>query len=52
MGDVAATDADRASLRDRLGILAGRVQWVKDADQRAFLLDRIEAAWPAAGGKP
>jgi MoxR-like ATPase len=52
MADAGTSDADRSALRDRLGILAGRVQWVKDADQRAFLLDRIEAAWPAAGGKP
>ena len=49
LSDAAATDADRAALRDRLGILAGRVQWVKDATQRAFLLERIETQLAAAG---
>ncbi|MDB5357371.1 MAG: ravA 2 [Phycisphaerales bacterium] len=52
LGNAATSDADRAALRDRLAILAARVQWVQDAAKRSFLVDRIEALWPAAGGKP
>jgi MoxR-like ATPase len=43
-----AAGADRAVLKDRLGMLAGRCQWVKDPEQRAFLLERVEALWASA----
>lgn len=39
------TEADRASLGDRLALLAGRVQWVLDADHRLFLQQKVDAAW-------
>ena len=52
LADADAPAADRAALRDRLGLLAGRVQWVPDADQRAFLQYRVDALFQsaAAGG--
>jgi MoxR-like ATPase len=37
--------ADRAILRDRLGTLAGRAQWVADDEQRTFLTFRIDQLW-------
>jgi MoxR-like ATPase len=51
LGDVGTTPADRSVLRDRLGVLAGRCEWVKDERQRAALLGRVEALWPRAGGR-
>ena len=47
LADPNTPEADRAALTDRLGLLASRVQWVKDADQRAFLQYRVEELWPA-----
>lgn len=44
--------ADRAYLKDRLGVLAARCQWVKDGGKRGFLLERLEQLWPRFGGKP
>lgn len=35
------TAAQRAHLRDRLGVLAGRCEWVADQTQRDFLLQRV-----------
>jgi MoxR-like ATPase len=35
----------RASLRDRLGVLAGRCQWVGNEAQRTALLERVEGLW-------
>jgi MoxR-like ATPase len=37
--------ADRAVYRDRLGVLSGRSQWVKDQDQRAALAARVDELW-------
>lgn len=45
LADPNASAADRAVLRDRLGALSGRTQWVKDADQRAALEDKIHGLW-------
>lgn len=50
LADAATSPADGAALGDRIGMLAGRAQWVRDADMRAFLLHRIESLWPAGGG--
>lgn len=36
------TAAQRSHLRDRLGVLSGRIEWVADATQRAFLRERID----------
>jgi MoxR-like ATPase len=38
--------ADVAVLRDRLSILEGRCQWVKDAGKRDWLTQRATALWP------
>ena len=51
LGDAAATPADRSILRDRLGVLAGRCEWVKDDRQRATLQQTLESLWPKGGGK-
>jgi MoxR-like ATPase len=50
--DATLGEAERAVQRDRLGILAGRVQWVKDEMKRSALEKRVEALWGVAGGKP
>lgn len=49
-GQTPATE--RECLRDRLGALAGRCQWVKDEEQRAFLHQRIEELWPRFEARP
>ncbi len=49
--DETPSAADRAYLKDRLGVLAGRCQWVKDSGKRGFLLERMEQLWPRFGGK-
>lgn len=36
-------------LRDQLGVLAGRCQWVDDEQQRAFLDEQLEQLWSALG---
>jgi MoxR-like ATPase len=38
-------DPERAVLRDQLGLLAGRCQWVPDVEQRTFLEGRVNALW-------
>lgn len=40
-------EVERAYLRDRLGILEGRCQWVKDDGQREWLLQRVAEVWPS-----
>jgi MoxR-like ATPase len=44
--DSALPAAEKAYLRDRLGILEGRCQWVKDEGRREWLLKRVTALWP------
>src|SRR5262245_42440301 len=39
-------DVEKAYLRDRLGILEGRCQWVKDETKRDWLLKRLGDLWP------
>src|SRR5262245_1440219 len=43
----APTDVEKAYLRDRLGILEGRCQWVKDDTRREWLIRRVGELWPA-----
>ncbi len=43
----ALPDVEKAYLRDRLGILEGRCQWVKDATKRDWLAKRTAALWPS-----
>ena len=40
------TDGEKSSLRDRLGILEGRCQWVKDDARREWLSKRAAELWP------
>ena len=42
--------SEAAILRDRLGLLAGRVQWVAEPQQRQFLAGRVDAIWPRLPG--
>ncbi|HUY90018.1 MAG TPA: AAA family ATPase [Pirellulales bacterium] len=44
-------EVDRAVLRDQLGLLAGRCQWLADAQQRTFLEQRVESLWQQWGGR-
>ena len=39
-------DVEKAYLRDRLGILEGRCQWVKENPKREWLLKRAAELWP------
>lgn len=43
----APSDVEKAYLRDRLGILEGRCQWVKDASKREWLVKRMGELWPS-----
>jgi len=45
-------EAQRAVLRDQLGLLAGRCQWVPDAERRTFLEGRVHALWGSFNGTP
>jgi MoxR-like ATPase len=40
-------DVEKAYLRDRLGILEGRCQWVKETTKREWLVKRVAALWPS-----
>jgi MoxR-like ATPase len=39
-------EVEKAYQRDRLGILEGRCQWIKDETKRAWLLKRVQDLWP------
>jgi len=43
-------DAEKSYMRDRLSILEGRCQWVKDNARRDWLLKRATELWPAVKG--
>lgn len=42
-------EAERSVLRDQLGLLAGRCQWLADAEQRKFLEGRVNTLWQQWG---
>jgi MoxR-like ATPase len=46
-GDLPATE--KTYLKDRLGLLAARCQWVKDPQQREFLEKQVESLWKPLG---
>lgn len=50
--DPALAEAERAVLRDRLGLLSGRCQWVVNRQQRDFLDQQVAALWPQLGVQP
>lgn len=48
--DVPTTE--QSYLRDQLGLLTGRCQWVAGEQQRAFLTKQANDLWQRLGGKP
>ncbi len=42
----ALPDVEKAYLRDRLGVLEGRCQWVTDNTKREWLTKRVAELWP------
>jgi len=46
LGEPSLTAADRSYLRDQLGVLSGRTEWVADESQRAQLARRTQELWP------
>lgn len=43
------SEVERSVLRDKLGLLAGRCEWVTDSLQRTHLQEQIAAAWKQLG---
>jgi MoxR-like ATPase len=41
----ALPDVEKAYFRDRLGVLEGRCQWVKDTAKREWLIKRVSELW-------
>lgn len=52
LADAAVGDAERAALRDQLGFLAGRCQWVVNRQQREFLDQQVATLWQQIGVQP
>jgi len=50
--DAALAEAERAILRDQLGLLSGRCQWVVNAQQRQFLDRQVADLWQQLGVQP
>ena len=48
-GEETGDDARRSVLRDQLGLLSSRCQWLADEQQRTFLEGRINALWQEWG---
>ncbi|MGC3961068.1 MAG: AAA family ATPase [Verrucomicrobiota bacterium] len=46
MKNSALPEVEKAYLRDRLGVLEGRCQWVKDNAKREWLIKRVAELWP------
>ena len=44
--NAALPEVEKSYLRDRLGILEGRCQWVKDTARREWLVQRTAELWP------
>ena len=40
------SDAERAQLRDEVGLLASRCEWVSNSHQREYLQKEVEKIWP------
>src|SRR5262245_39200339 len=52
LADRALADSERAVLRDQLGLLAGRCQWVVNRQQRDFLDQQVASLWQQFGVQP
>jgi MoxR-like ATPase len=46
LDDAELPSAERSQLRDELGLLASRCEWVANAHQREYLRNEIQAIWP------
>lgn len=46
------SDVDRVYLQDRLGVLSGKCQWVRNDQQREYLTSMINNAWSTLGVDP
>ncbi len=49
LGQADLPETERSYLKDRLGLLASRCQWVRGEQQRVFLEQRVEALWKQMG---
>jgi MoxR-like ATPase len=49
LGEAGLGPAEKACLRDRLGLLSSRVPWVADAGQRTALQRRVDGLWSRVG---
>lgn len=49
---VDAGETERGYLRDRLGLLTARCQWVAGEQQRTFLTQQVNKLWERLGGQP
>lgn len=49
LDDASIAAAERAQLRDEVGLLASRCEWVSNAHQREYLQQQIQTLWPRLG---
>jgi MoxR-like ATPase len=52
LADPVLAAAERSVLRDQLGLLSGRCQWVVNRQQRDFLDQQVAALWTQMGVQP
>jgi MoxR-like ATPase len=45
--NAALPEVEKSYLRDRLGVLEGRCQWIRDGAKREWLVKRVATLWPA-----
>ena len=45
-------DTERSYLRDRVGLLSGRCEWVADDQQRKHLEQEVQNLWDKLGAQP
>ncbi|MGE0758685.1 MAG: AAA family ATPase [Pirellulaceae bacterium] len=45
-------ELDRVYMRDQLGLLASRCQWISDEQPRRFLENQVNLLWEKLGGRP
>jgi outer membrane protein OmpA-like peptidoglycan-associated protein len=51
LGQPQITTTEAVTIRDQLGLLAARIPWIADEQQRKFLQQELDAAWALAGAK-
>jgi MoxR-like ATPase len=52
LGDAALSNSERATLRDQIGLLAGRVQWIVNRQAREYLDQQLAKLWRQVGVQP